>query len=32
MNVLNLAQYEMYLKIIPATISLMKLPYKILLY
>ena len=32
MNVLNLTQNEIYLKIIPTTISVMKLPYKIPLY
>jgi len=32
MDVLNLTQYETYLKSIPNTISIMKLPYKFPLY
>ena len=32
MDVLNLTQYETYLKSIPITISIIKLPYNIPLY
>jgi hypothetical protein len=32
MDVLNLTQYEIYLKSIPTTVNVMKLPYKVPLH
>jgi len=32
MDVLNIIQYEIYLKSIPTAVSVMKLPYKVPLY